>query len=72
VPEDASLIAFNDHPLAGHMAPPLTTVRMPNLRMGAEAVRLLLRAVAGETISDVVIDDPPELVIRASTAPPPS
>lgn len=70
VPVDASLIAFNDHPFAAHTAPPLTTVRMPNVRMGREAVGMLLAAMAGEPVRDLVIDDPPELVVRASTATP--
>ncbi len=70
VPAEASLVAFNDHPFAAHTAPPLTTVRMPNVRMGAEAVGMLLGAMAGEAVRDLVIDDPPELVVRASTAAP--
>lgn len=70
VPADASLVAFNDHPFAAHTAPPLTTVRMPNVRMGEEAVRMLLDAMAGEPVRDLVIDEPPELVVRSSTAPP--
>jgi LacI family transcriptional regulator len=71
VPRDASLVAFNDHPFAAHTAPPLTTVRMPNARMGEEAVAMLLAAMAGEPVRDVIIDEAPELVIRASTGPPP-
>jgi LacI family transcriptional regulator len=67
VPDDASLVAFNDHPFAAHTAPPLTTVRMPNVRMGEQAVGMLLAAMEGEPVRDVVIDDAPELVIRAST-----
>ena len=70
VPGDASLVAFNDHPFAAHTAPPLTTVRMPNVRMGEEAVGMLLAAMEGEPVRDIVIDDAPELVIRASTAHP--
>jgi len=70
IPTDASIVAFNDHPFAAHTAPPLTTVRMPNVRMGAEAVGMLLAAMAGEPVRDLVIDDPPELIVRASTAPP--
>ena len=70
VPADASLVAFNDHPFAAHTAPPLTTVRMPNVRMGEQAVGMLLAAMEGEPVRDVVIDDAPELVIRASTSGP--
>lgn len=47
VPDNISIVAFNDHPFADHTAPPLTTVRMPNLRMGQEAVQMLLHALDG-------------------------
>ena len=70
VPRDISIVAFNDHPFAAHTAPPLTTVRMPNVRMGEQAVRMLLDAVADQPVGDVMIDDAPEVVVRASTAPP--
>ena len=70
VPDDVSLVAFNDHPFADHTAPPLTTVRMPNLRMGQEAVRMLLDALDGVPVRDLVVADAPELVARESTAPP--
>ncbi|MFN8619142.1 MAG: LacI family DNA-binding transcriptional regulator [Chloroflexota bacterium] len=70
VPDDVSIVAFNDHPFADHTAPPLTTVRMPNLRMGQEAVRMLLDALDGVPVSDLVVDDAPALVVRGSTAPP--
>ena len=63
-------MAFNDHPFADHTAPPLTTVRMPNLRMGQEAVRMLLDALDGVPVGDLVVPDAPELVVRESTAPP--
>jgi LacI family transcriptional regulator len=70
IPEDVSLIAFNDHPIAEHLAPPLTTVRMPNLTMGREAVHMLLDALDGQPVRDLMIDERPEVVIRASTARP--
>jgi LacI family transcriptional regulator len=68
VPEDISLIAFNDHPIAEHLQPPLTTVRMPNLEMGREAVRMLLGALEGEPVSDRMVDVPPRIVVRGTTA----
>jgi LacI family transcriptional regulator len=70
VPDDISIVAFNDHPFADHTVPALTTIRMPNRRMGQEAVRMLLDALDGVPVSDLVVDDPPELVARDSTAPP--
>jgi LacI family transcriptional regulator len=70
VPGEMSVIAFNDHELAEHLHPPLTTVRMPNARMGEEAVRLLLEAIDGEDRRDEMIRDDPVVVVRQSTAPP--
>jgi LacI family transcriptional regulator len=70
VPGDVSLLTFNDHPFAAHTGPPLTTVRMPNFRMGQEAVRMLLDAFEGQPVGDMVIDDTPEIIVRASTAEP--
>ncbi|MBA3234584.1 MAG: LacI family DNA-binding transcriptional regulator [Chloroflexi bacterium] len=68
IPADMSIIAFNDHELAEHLDPPLTTVRMPNFRMGEQAVHLLLEAIDGEAGRDEMIDDAPEVVVRGSTA----
>ena len=68
VPAGMSVIAFNDHALAEHLDPPLTTVRMPNFRMGEEAVRLLLEAIDGEAGRDEMIDDAPMVIARRSTA----
>jgi LacI family transcriptional regulator len=68
VPRSMSIIAFNDHELAEHLDPPLTTVRMPNFRMGEEAVRLLLGAIDGDAGRDEMIDDAPQVIVRSSTA----
>ena len=70
IPEDVSLIAFNDHPIAEHLAPPLTTVRMPNLTMGREAVHMLLGALDGRPVRDLMVEEAPEIVVRASTGRP--
>jgi LacI family transcriptional regulator len=71
VPQDISVVISDELSLAAHVAPPLTSVRMPLARMGEVAAGMLVRAVSGELVADVVLPDPPELVIRASTAPPP-
>jgi LacI family transcriptional regulator len=72
VPADISVIAFGDHESANDTAPPLTTVRLPNVQMGREAVRMTIRAAAGLPLSNAMIDDPIELVDRGSTGPPPA
>ena len=70
IPEDLSIIVSDELALAAHTDPPLTTVLMPVTRMGEVATRMLLRAVAKGPTSDIVLSDEPQLVIRASTAPP--
>jgi DNA-binding LacI/PurR family transcriptional regulator len=70
VPRDVSVVAFNDHALAAHTDPPLTTVRLPNFDMGWEAMKMLIRASEGSNVSDRMIDVPPTLISRASTGPP--
>ena len=70
VPRDLSVIISDELSLAAHTAPPLTTVDMPLTRMGEVAAHMLLRAVAGEPVSNIMLPDEPKLVLRASTAPP--
>jgi LacI family transcriptional regulator len=70
IPEQLSVIAFNDHELAGYLDPPLTTVKMPNFRMGQMAVQMLVAAIEGEAVGDVMIEDAPEVIVRESTRPP--
>ncbi|MDG2122214.1 MAG: LacI family DNA-binding transcriptional regulator [Verrucomicrobiales bacterium] len=47
VPEDVSLVGFDDQLESAYMAPPLTTVRQPARRMGGEAVRALMGLIEG-------------------------
>jgi LacI family transcriptional regulator len=71
VPEDLSVVGFNDFDFASFVVPPLTTVRIPGAEMGVRAVELLFAAVEHER--------PPEsvafqagLIVRASTGPAPA
>jgi DNA-binding LacI/PurR family transcriptional regulator len=66
VPEDVSIIGFDDVPGAAWSQPPLTTIRQPLLEKGEIAGRLLI-AEAPER--EVIL--PVELVVRGTTAPPP-
>ncbi|MBL0886841.1 LacI family DNA-binding transcriptional regulator [Myceligenerans sp. I2] len=68
VPEDVSLVGFDDIQGADQFIPPLTTVRQPFAELGRRSVELLFDAVAGRSPSGALIA--PELVVRASTAPP--
>jgi LacI family transcriptional regulator len=54
VPEDVSIVSFDDHPLAELLDPALTTVRKPRYDMGVEAGRLLMKRISGELVEDRV------------------
>lgn len=66
VPDDVGVVGFDDIMLAGLVAPPLTTLRSNRLALGAESVRLLLRALAGSAAGCKKVVLQPELIIRAS------
>lgn len=67
VPEDVSVIGFDDVTIASFSVPSLTTVRQPLQQMGATAATLLLKKLRGEEVGSVVKIEP-ELVVRESTA----
>ncbi|MEV4641968.1 substrate-binding domain-containing protein [Actinoplanes sp. NPDC049548] len=69
VPEDLSVVGFDDMPTACWSAPPLTTVRQPFAEMGRVAMRRLLRRIAGEQLTSPRIELATEIVVRRSTAP---
>jgi LacI family transcriptional regulator len=71
VPADLSIVGFNDIPLAGLLEPALTTVRVPQLEMGAVGARLLIDRLEGRSIEQGRVTLPTELIVRASTAAPP-
>lgn len=70
VPEDLSVIGFDDIPEAASASPPLTTIAQPLQRMGAEALRLLVDIIQGVE-RETHVRLPTELVERASCAPAP-
>ncbi len=73
VPEDLSVVGFDDWPLADHLWVPLTTVRMPSEAMGRLAVSTLLSLLDGkDVLTESLVEEEPELVLRASTCSPPS
>ena len=70
VPEDLSVVGFDDTQLARYASPPLTTVRQPLREMGGVALRTALRLAAGERLDSHHVELATELVVRHSTAPP--
>jgi DNA-binding LacI/PurR family transcriptional regulator len=71
VPEDVSVVGFDDIPLARYTSPPLTSVRMSAGDVGATAFDALFRLVGGERLEGEVYQVPTKLVVRASTGKPP-
>ncbi len=70
VPEDMSVISYDDLPLAEHLQPPLTTIAMPLVELGRTAVDALCAQLNGGGPKDITIDTRPEVVVRSSTAAP--
>ena len=68
VPEDFSVIGFDDSPLIAFTDPPLTTIRQPVPAMGQAAVRALLEEIGGTPAPHSEFVFLPELVVRGSTA----
>jgi LacI family transcriptional regulator len=68
VPQDVSVVGFDDMPAAQWSAPPLTTVRQPFAEMGRVAMRRLLRRIAGEHLVSPRVELATRLVVRKSTA----
>lgn len=71
VPEDLSVVGYDDLPFADWLAPRLTTVLQPLQQMAADATKMLLELHRGATIASPRVDLATELVVRESTAPPP-
>ncbi|WP_324650549.1 LacI family DNA-binding transcriptional regulator [Georgenia sp. H159] len=69
VPEDLSVVGFDDVPEAVAATPPLTTVAQPIQRMGVEAIGLLVQLIAGTEVTTEHIRLPTRLVERGSTGP---
>jgi DNA-binding LacI/PurR family transcriptional regulator len=69
VPEDISVVGFDDIPGAAFSEPGLTTVRQPLVRMGQIAAQTVVDQIEGrsEYVQEIAIE--PEFVVRGSTGP---
>ena len=70
VPQDLSVVGFDDTQIASIASPPLTTIRQPLTDMGAVALRTALRLARRESIDSHHVELATQLVVRSSTAPP--
>ncbi|WP_306145803.1 LacI family DNA-binding transcriptional regulator [Roseibium sp. MMSF_3412] len=72
IPEDISVVGFDDIEMSGYSVPALTTIRQDRQQMGLRAAKVLLDRL-GQKDRDETAETPVpvELIVRASTAPPP-
>ena len=67
VPEQLSVVGFDDIEIARYVTPPLTTIHQPKLRLGELAMKMLLDILEERPVQNHILST--ELVQRASTAP---
>jgi DNA-binding LacI/PurR family transcriptional regulator len=72
IPQDVSVVGFDDIPEAPYFTPPLTTVRQDFDEMGRRGLRLLLDTISAPDGSPAHHEVVPELIVRASSGPPPA
>lgn len=70
VPDDVSVVGFDDIAPSAYVEPPLTTVHVPLYELGVQGMRLAFDLLAGE-VRPKPYEFPLELVVRSTTAPPP-
>lgn len=70
-PADISVTGYNDMPFMDRLSPALTSVLIPHNEIGVEAAELLLERIRKPESAVRTVNLQPELIIRASTAPPP-
>jgi LacI family transcriptional regulator len=69
VPEDVSVVGFDDIPSAAFQTPSLTTIRQPLHEMGRRAAELLLERICSEAAGPARVAIKPQLIVRESTGP---
>ncbi len=66
VPEDVSVVGFDDTELARHSSPPLTTMKIYSRDMARSAVKRVLERIEGGTLPPVRLEYPIDLIVRES------
>ena len=69
IPQDLSIIGFDNLDIAAHLNPPLTTVAQPFFEIGRQAAQILVSRLQGERDALQQITLAPQLIIRESSAP---
>ena len=68
VPEDLSLVSYDDDPVGAYLDPPVTAIGMPLEELGAAAVDCMLARLRDGSRENVMLSQEPRLVVRGSTA----
>ncbi len=72
IPDDLSIVGFDDVPIAQQVFPTLTTIRQPLVRMAALAAERLISGVSSKQESSELFSVEAEIVVRSSTGPAPA
>ncbi|MBE3578676.1 LacI family DNA-binding transcriptional regulator [Caldanaerobacter subterraneus] len=67
IPDDISVVGFDDIQLSQILEPQLTTIKQPAYDMGLTAARMLIKLIEGKKLKKKIINFRPQLVIRQST-----
>lgn len=67
VPDDLSIIGFDNLDISEHLDPPLTTIAQPFLKIGQTAAEMLIQRIEGDSQYLRQVTIPPDLIVRAST-----
>jgi DNA-binding LacI/PurR family transcriptional regulator len=70
VPDDLSIVGFDDLPISTWTSPPLTTVRQPLTEMAMMGVELIIALAGNEPVASSRLEVATSLIVRESTAPP--
>ncbi len=70
IPDDISVVGFDDVLLGKYLRPPLTSVHLPAYELGQQAGEMIIYIIRGETLLSSSVLLPTRLTIRSSTAPP--
>ncbi|PVX39690.1 LacI family transcriptional regulator [Pasteurella langaaensis DSM 22999] len=70
IPQDISVIGYDDINLSQYLAPPLATIHQPKVELGKRAVEMLLERIKSPERKNKTVILQPNLIVRPSVAPP--
>ncbi|MNN91432.1 HTH-type transcriptional repressor PurR [compost metagenome] len=68
IPEEVSIVGYDDHYIASQLRPHLTTLRQPADKIGLAAADMLLKRIGGTMKRGANVRIDPELIVRESTS----